>query len=1005
MGYTDMIKRTLLLLLASMVMVSTAIAQDQSLTEETRTVSSAVTDLDGNPLPGVSVKAIGSQKETFTNANGEFSIEVLSGNDKLSIAENGFKEVVVDLDDDLATAAAIRLQDQYIFDGASRVHIPYGSMSRDRSVSAIASISGEELIGYPGSNVMEALKGRIPGLVVNIGNRMPGFESVSMTVRGSAVRVYIDGVERDPTYLTPFEIDHIYLIKDFSARASLGVSGADHIMYITTKHGVEGGRINVNAEYGVNSPTYMPEFVDAYTYATLHNEARANDGQTPIYSQADLDAYQDGSSPALHPDIDWYDTYVSDFSSFRRVNLDFADRSETVAYYALLDYVGSGGLENVGQTINSDQFRARGKIAFPFNDWIDIGVNVLGSYQAMNMPNQGGGAQPYNMFSNVLSSYPANAHPIMVDGSLVSNQQDYPINIHNDLIHGGRSERSVVSSNADGIVNMDLSRFLEGLTLSTIFTFDIYSNIGIGRGGSEELFNILPDGSLDRWQEREVDPDMGLGLQQQNTRTQATARLHYERTFAEDHSLIMNGSFYRGYFEGQDYQPEQFMDYSVRANYSYLNRYILQLDVAHSGSMRLPSGERFNTYPTVGLGWIASNEDFLSDVDAISFLKVFGSYGILGINNFEVGGYNNHYLHRTSWQTAGDRGFGIPGSGSSNPVTVLNQIGATDFNLPERHFLNVGLQTNLFENSISFEVNYFEEKNSGILSTGTSVTPGVIGAGSFAPVQNLEENRRYGFDGMIQFRGQAGDFGYQIGANALYQRAEYLVVDEPASLPNYRKFAGTDMDLYRIYEADGLFQDQGEIDSHVSQSWGDLQPGDIRYVDVNEDGVVDQQDVYAPGAHSPRFFYGVNLSLNYGNFGLKIFGDGVADGQVMLSSNRMFRHTSANQNYSMFMLDRFPETNNVPRLTHSSDNNVQNSTFWLRDANYFRISNAELSYSIPQSITEMTPASGLTVFVRGRNLLTFSEMTDHNLDPVNLNAGITQYPVLRTITAGIGLQF
>lgn len=884
------------------------------------------------------------------------------------------------------------------------IELPYGAQSLNRSVSAISIISGEELESYPGTNFMEALRGRIPGLVIWQGNTMPGFESTPATIRGTGAVVYIDGVRRDPSFLTAYEVDQVQVMKDISGRGLLGVSGANPVIWITTKKGNAGGDINVSLEYGLHEPTVLPDYLNAYDYATLFNEAMVNDGNEPEYSNADLEAFRSQSNPLINPDVNYYDTYVKNVSSFRRINVDFSNSLNELEYYAMVNYTGNSGLESVGQQIRNDRFRARGNVSFPVSDWIDLEINVLGTYQDQTFPNVGGGAFPYNMFSEVLSFYPSNAHPVTHDGQFIISD-DYPENINNSLsLESGRGEMSRISSHNDGKITMDLGRYVEGLSFQGIISFDIDNYIGIGRGGTNPLYRVTSGGDLEIVQERVVDPNMSLGSNIQSTRTQGIAQLNYDLQLDDNHDLTLDGAFFRSYYDGGgSFQPEQLMDMSLRANYAYQQKYVLQLDVTHSGSMRLPEGQRFNTYPAIGAAWVASNENFIKDIDMLNYLKLYSSYGKTGINDFFVG-YDPYYLYRTSWDTFGAWTSGVEGNRGSSPIAGIIQFGNENLSLPEREFFNVGLQGRAINDRVSFEINYYEEKNTGLLTSLQNVTPSVLGGGSFSSVQNYESNKKWGFDGMAGFSGNVGGLGYNIAVNALYTRGKYLQVDEAPSLADYRKLSGRDMDLFRMYQSDGLFQNQSDIDAHVPQSWGDVQPGDIRYTDFNDDGVINEQDVHAPGAHSPRLFYGVNFSLNFRGLNMFMQGTGVADGQVILGSGRYFRINNTQQNYSAPMLDRWPETNNYPRLTTSSANNVQNSTFWVRNANYFRLSHVELSYSLSQLFTESNSDKSWKVFLRGTNLVTLSGLKDYSVDPTSLNAGITSYPVMRTVTAGFTLN-
>ncbi|MFN2378996.1 MAG: hypothetical protein ABR519_02160, partial [Bacteroidales bacterium] len=444
----------------------------------------------------------------------------------------------------------------------------------------------------------------------------------------------------------------------------------------------------------------------------------------------------------------------------------------------------------------------------------------------------------------------------------------------------------------------------------------------------------------------------------------------------------------------------------LRANYSYDGKYILQADLSYSGSMRMPDGERYSLYPTVGAAWILSEEGFLSENNLFDYLKFNTSFGIMGLGNFSLSGYNPYYLHQTLWSYGGGWRPGVPGSyGYTSDIYNILQNGSTGFKIPKRRYFNAGFQGQMMEKALSFEVNYFNEFNYDKISNRLYTTPSIIGT-EFLAATNYGEDTRWGLDGMVQYSGKSGNLGYSAGFNAMYMRAKYLVVDESAALEDYRKRAGTDMDLFWMYNDEGLYQSFSEITTrNVSQSWGDVLPGDIRYEDKNDDGTVDEKDVYAPGAHSPRLFFGANLNLTYRGFSLFVSGQGVADGDVMLTSNRYFRINGTNQHYSELMLDRWPETNDVPRLTTSSNNNVQNSSFWVRNAAYFKVKNVELSYRLPVNVSRQLFMTDSRVFVRGTNLITLSGLSEYGVDPEYINAGITEYPIFRTFTAGVSFSF
>ena len=983
-----------------MLGVMPAKAQTQT---STNTINATIVDEDGRALSGILVSAFYSNDKAFTDSEGNISLEIERDGDRLVIDANGYQPTERVVENGTLQQDSIVLTTDYLVDGSNEVALPYQTFSSDRSVSATYTISGEELASYPTSNLLEALSGKMPGVTVNDYGSVPGNKNVGVSIRGNGAAVYVDGIRRDASNLSPHEVDKVQVIKDMSGRAALGVSGAGPVLWITTRKGQGAGGVNVSTEYGMSTPTVLPQYLDAYDYARLHNEALENDGQDPVYDQQALDAYQNQSDPLRYPDVDYYDRYMRDFTTFRKANVNFSGGGEDLNYFTMVDYNGSSGLENVGEQTNANRYRMRGNIAYQINDWIGMNVNLGGTYQKQTFPNVGDGATPYDIFQQVLSYYPPNAHPITYEDRLMVSS-DYPVNLTNELKNGGYGESVDISSQNDASLKLDLDQFVEGLSFLGTASFNIYNRIGIGKGGTAELFRFTGD-TIERFEEQSVDPNMELGDQYQSTRTVGKAQLNYDRQFGK-HALTLDGSYFRAEDEGGRYQPEKLIDYSFRANYAFDNKYVVQFDASYSGSMKLPDGKRFNLYPSAGVAWVVSNEAFLQESKTVNYLKVFASLGEMGIHDFFISGYNPYYLSTTLWESAGEWWSGIPGSAGSSNIYRVMQTGTEDYELPTRQYFNVGVQSRMLDDKLSMQANYFREKNSGLLSSMENVTSALMGGQDFLPALNYEENMTWGIDGMIQFNNTAGDFTYGIGANAMYLRREYVTVDEPAALDDYRKRAGKDMDLLWLYESDGLFQSQDEIDSReVEQSWGTVQPGDIRYVDYNNDGVVDEKDVHTTGAHSPRLYYGVNLSVGYKGLNLAVQGEGVADGQTQLSNPRYFKITGTQQKYSEIMLDRWPNTDDYPRLTTSSQNNTQSSTFWLENAAFFRIKNIELSYTLPNNLAQSVLMDHVRLFVRGRNMFVFSELNQYNIDPEDKNAGIYRYPMLQTVTAGVSVKF
>ncbi|MFO7574199.1 MAG: SusC/RagA family TonB-linked outer membrane protein, partial [Bacteroidales bacterium] len=980
----------LLILTAVFCMYSFADINAQAGRIATQTITSQVLNENGEPMANVVVSSFKAKGNVLTAPDGSFSILVTQDvPDHIVVDVDGFETAVVPVGAGVLNIEPITLKKKKSLDPKNVALLPYMNITSDRSVGAVSTITGEELSSYPTGSMLTALSGRLPGLVVSQTSHIPGQESVYATIRGNLATIYIDGIMRDPVGLSLAEVERIDLLKDLPGRSQLGINGENPVIWITTKKGTPFvTKINFSSEYGLHSPTVLPEYLDAYNYAMLYNEALENDGLSPVYTQTALNAYRDGTDPLRYPNINWYDRYVAKTAPFRKADLSFSGGDNKVSYYSNFHYHGHNGLETTGEDLRSNLYQLRAKADIELNDFIRLDVNILGSYEKQRFANDGSGGSFYNYF-NTLSSYPFNANPLYF-GDLMITSADYPVNLDNEFLYTGFAEYININTQNNARLTIDLGNVLEGLTFVGTAAIDAYNIVANNKGGTAALYRLqTTSGGADTAvliTPESIVASMSSSYNYVKRRTAFSSGLNYNYT-SGDHELTANAVYYMGLDEiravDDDYQPLKMQDFVVSANYAYDGKYVLQADLAYTGSMKMSKGERFSIFPTVGAAWILTNESFMDQSNIFDYLKLYSSFGIMGVNDFSLGGYNTFYLHETLWRGAGSWRTGYTGNYSSY-VNIYNivQEGALDFRLPKKRYFNLGLQGTILDKALSFEVNYFNNLYYDKISNLAMTTPSLIGSSSFLPAVNFGKDMRWGLDGMLQYSGQSGDFTYSAGLNATYQRAKYLEYDEPEALPEYRKRSGKDMDLFWIYQADGLFQSQSQIDNHtVYQSWGELAPGDIRYVDYNEDGLIDEADIHTTGAHSPRIFYGINLSAGYKGFNIFALGQGIADGNVMLSSSRYFRINGTRQNYSEFLLDRFPETNNVPRLTTQSTNNTQNSTFWLASAAYFRLRNVELSYTLPTRIAFGMKMQAMKVFLRGTNLLVVSELNKYSVEP------------------------
>jgi TonB-linked SusC/RagA family outer membrane protein len=1005
------------------------IAQNEEIS--TVKMTSIIVDEKGNPMSDVVVKAFNSKDIAVTRKDGSFEIEVSSNkDDALSILASGYDHKIVKVVNGSSASENIVLNKEVLFKGDNAVSLPYKETTSDKNVSSIYTISGKELESCPSTSLLQALAGLVPGLTIDQYTSTPGDEIVYAYIRNEQATTYVDGIARDVSDLSVFEVESVQILRDLSSRAALGIMGSSPVLWIVTKNGKSYNReVGVSAEYGMSMPTSLPQYVDAFDYATLYNQALANDGMAPYYSEEALQAYKNNSDPVKYPNVDYLSKYVKPSAPFMRANIDFSGGDKKVNYYTLFNYVGSRGLESMGETQKSDRFKLRANVNIKLNDFISMNVNLSGTYKTGRflrgntyIYNNGRlSVSRYNIFQEIART-PANAHPIYMGDKLIISD-DYPSNIENDLLYTGYAETSQLYTQNNASLKIDLNEWVKGLSFNAMMCLDASGNIVVGKAGTANLYRIVKTSSgadsTELITPSYIDSDLSERGSEVSRKTVAQLSFNYENSFGK-HNIFANATYFQGLFEYKgvgDYQPEKMQDLSLRFNYSYDNKYVIQIDPVLSGSMRLPKGKRFSLYPTAGLGWIVSNEEFLKDNKVINYLKVNASIGIMGTNAFDLSGYNSYYLHQTLWSREGQLMMGIPGKYSTvQTAYAIMQQGSDEYSLPKKRYFNIGLQSSMLDNSLAVEVNYFNRSLYDIISQKQSYTPSIFGGGQFLPATNFGEIQYYGVDGMVQYTKEFGDFRISAGANILYYTGKVVEWDEPLALEEYRKLTGKPADEFVMYDSEGLFQSQEEIDSReVSQTFSDLKPGDIKYVDYNNDGTIDEKDKFRTGAHSPRINYGMNLSLGFKGFEIKVTGQGVADGEkyiggstntfngVEYTSNSYFTSSGYKQNFSEAMLEAWPVSNNYPRLSINSINNLQESTFWLVDASYFRIKNVELSYTFPNKLTKSALMSDCRLYVRGSNLFETHALAKYGLDPENSNS--FYYPIYKTFTIGVSCKF
>lgn len=904
------------------------------------------------------------------------------------------------------------------------VHLPYNRTVNMQSMTGPAVvISGDELARYPSSNLKEALTGHISNGVVKRtdysvgGSTLEQSADVSLTIRGFEYTTIVDGVVRPLDDLSPDEVESVSILKGMSTRAMFGYPAADGLIVVKTRRGVRGEReISVNAEHGarVISRDRMPEWLGAYEYATLYNQAAINDGADPEdlenlpYSPEYLNGYREGSNPSKYYDEELFDEVFNSSMKYTRVNANYTGGSETTNYFINLNYLGEGAGYLKGKSMTYDQLRLRTNIDVQVTQDFSYSVDVLASLQFRESP------LDIESAWTALENYPVNAYPVMISADSFGTSSSFPINPVADIAKRNTKKRTDRTGQVNVGAEYDLRHVLKGLSASAYMSYDVYNYQELATEANYTYAKYEPvwvktAGGEDSvyYNQFGVDvPDAGQTRTADSftSRIGAFANLNYFRRFG-NHSLgVYLNAFSQSVTQKEYALKDRRLNYSLSSSYQFKNKYLLDVILSMTGHQYLPEQNRFKMFPTVALGWVLSKERFLEQSSVISFLKLRASYGEMGFFNSD-----QPFLYKTEWETLGATYFDKEVAGSQRQTmqrVYVNHDGNPDIGWGTSTEFDVGIDASLWNRHLSMQLDYYLINKSGFIQT--AMVPDIVGLTNY--YENNGEINYEGLDGFIQYSGKVSSLFYQLGINVGYNRSEIIEDNLPEYEYEWLNREGRPEDAIYGFTSLGLFENEADINNSPFQTYGVVQPGNIKYQDLNgDDQVTSNFDRKMIGHTNPRLNYGIHINLHYNGFQLYLLGSGLTKHHVDVQANTYY-HADGSSKYSNYIKRHAWTMNNQdagalhPRLTTESIRNDNLlSTYWLRNAAFFKLKCAEFSYTLPTAVVDRLSLSNVRFFMRGSNLFTFSHIKD--LDPESLHLGVSTYPSTRTFTAGIDIHF
>jgi len=962
-----------------------------------------VKDESGNPLSGATVIIGEDGKPALTNEKGEFIIKA-AGKVSVLIQADGFESQIVAYYPASGMESVVLTKMPFHMGKKDGVDIPFGILKKRQVTGAITTLDPKEILLYDRQgSVNGIINGRVPGL----------FGSSNIRGIGSPMYV-IDGIARPIANLMNInDIEQISVLKDMSTALLYGSQATNGIVFITTKRGEPMKKtIRFNAETGADRPISYPEYLPAADYMELFNEALDNDGLAAKYTPDQISNTRSGTDPIQFPDEDYYNsTYLKDWAGYHSINGEVSGGNEIAQFFVDLGWDRSSSLLKIGEGADekTDRLSMRGNINYEITEAIKLIYDASVIFNIAKGPRY---TTTANDFWVLASTLHPDYYPVLIPLNLLNDPalariakpinenyifggtSEFQTNIYGELTkNGNRSTTSRLLEMTSGL-EFDLSSITEGLKAKAYFSFDMYNQYIEDILNSYAVYNPVYDvGSIESWDKYKTDVKVA-------SRTVSDAyyyrrfglfgTLDYNRTFGEHEINAVALAYSDQYFVEAVLQPAKHLHFGVRTNYMFRKKYIAELTGVYAGSVKLFEAQRWAFSPGLGLGWIMTEEDFMQNVSLLDYLKVRASWALNHTDesvNYKLG--RDYY---TSGST-----FSYSQGTYSNPGRNL-LVGNPDLGWEKILNYSLGFESMLFDYKLGVEGSYFYNKYYDAITRRTNALPGFFGN---LPYENYGSYETKGVELGINYNTSFGDLAVSIGGNLVYSVPKVLATNELNYEEPYRKITGKATDAIFGLVALGLFENQAEIQNYNAvQTFGSVQPGDIKYQDLNMDGKIDDTDQTIIGNSRARMEIGLNLKLKYKAFELFALGTG-QNGEESFFNNSYY-WVYGDRKYSKVVLDRWTQgtasTATYPRLSSSSNaNNFRNSTFWLYETNWFNLRLAQLTYSLPGR--DFAGLHEARFFLRGTNLAMISKTKDK----MQLNVG--SEPQMRSFSIGLSLLF
>lgn len=998
------------------------------------TVTGVVLDQTDSPLIGASIKVKNSNVGTIADLNGKFSISAAS-NAVLVFSYIGYLSQEVPVSGRKVIDSKL-LEDRNTLDEV--VVVAFAEQKKISLTGSIVSISTKEIKQSPAANLAVSLAGRLPGLTAIQRSGEPGRDATNLFIRGQgttngqAPLILVDGVERELTYVDPNEVASVTVLKDASSTAIFGIRGANGVILVTTRRGTnEVPEINFSSEVGFTDFTRIAQAVDAYGYASTRTQAEKNDGLTSFtYTPEAIEAFRTGSDPKRYPNTDWLDVLTKKNSVQRRYNLNISGAGKAVKYFinaGMLDQDGQFKIEKglkYNPEFNLKRYNFRSNIDLQVNKSLKAFLNIAGYLENQNAPlgvvaandGQTGSSPSLFILANIFDM------PATIPGPLSPNNIPTTkaglVNVpYGQINRSGYRQQTRSNVAATFGMEQDLKYITPGLSAKAIMSFDsrATNTLAAVKTFTREILTFAP-GLKDKEGKDSVyyapfsadqreTPLSISGSTGFTSQTNIQAYLNYNRTF--NNNSVSALLLYNQQKNIDGFQlPFNLRGVSTRITYSKADKYFGEFSGGYNGSEQFAKGKRFGFFPAISGGWVVSNESFFKRIKGVDFLKIRGSYGLVG--NDRLGGIR--FLYLDNIQVAGGGYSTSLGTGQVINTSLLKN---EDLTWEVAKKSNIGIEVGFLQ-SFNLIVDIFTENRNNILRNRGTI-PALNGlANTVLPPANVGVINNKGYEIELNYKKVFNrNFNIQSRLNVSYATNLQDNVDEaqqPEDFAFRYRQTGYRIGQYFGYIVDKYFDNADEIAKSPTQSalGGVTRPGDFKYKDLNGDGKIDTKD-QAPIGYSnvPEYTFGAAFSATYKAFDVSFLFQGVTNFTYRFAGRSTFGsgNNYVNRHLESWTEERFAkgEPINYPRLSIGSNQSEIANSFFTIDASFIRLKNVEFGYRVPTKIAKKIGSKGIRFYSNGLNVFTFDRLPTNDFDPEQ-NSDLT-YPVSRTFNFGVNLTF